>query len=493
MNRILVFFVIFFLLNLAFIPLMSVYGLSICPVLHKGGFWLGCSYSATYVLVLNALNALFYFYFKDIVISSKKSGIITGGIYLLATLVALLVLQIVFNMNYITDPSRAPEVLILSGFLLSVTQLNGLSWVNSKNLANTADNNQNKDLDFNNYWKTHVVRLMLPLATFIFVLSAFLFRQSDSWNKGKIATIKNSDTVITEASLMVLFLIVWIITTYVFYFLSEKDQVNHVKSHLKKVSELDFNYRSSIQSSWGLWAALISNLNQFSRIFGERTRLLKNFSKFVTTSVANEALAKDFDTKIGLSKELTVIVTDIRDFTTISKKWPPEIIVTILNQYFETILAVFSKYSITVDKFIGDGILAYVDSENKTAAENNNLAVKACIEANTQLNELNKKFHLEGLPKLKMGTGIYRGPLVIGMIGAKEKIQYTIIGDTVNRASRLEGLSKNLATKLVITEEIYNTLHDSLTSSFKSSGLHSIRGLEEKISIYILNDEPDIN
>ena len=466
---------------------MSMYGLSICPVLHKGGFWLGCSYSAAYVFVLNGLNLTIYFLFKDSILKLKKSGIITASIYLVATLAALLVLQIVFKINYVTGPSRAPEVLLLSGFLLAITQLNGLSWVNAKIISAHVNVSENKDLDFDNFWKSHVVRVMLPLAAFIVVLSAFLFRQSESWNKGKIAILKTTDTVVAEASLMVLFLMLWLVVTYIFYFLSEKDQVNSVKTHLQKVEELDFNFRSSTSSSWGLWLALISNLNQFSKIFGERTRLLKNFSKFVTTAVANEALAKEFDAKIGQSKELTVIVTDIRDFTSISKQRPPEIIVTILNQYFETILSVFNKYNITVDKFIGDGILAYVDSENKTASESNNMAVQACLEANIQLAELNNKFQLEGLPQLKMGAGIYRGPLIIGMIGAKEKIQHTIIGDTVNKASRLESLSKSLSTRLVITEEIYNTLQPNLTVHFKNSGAHAIRGLEEKINIYTLS------
>ena len=92
------------------------------------------------------------------------------------------------------------------------------------------------------------------------------------------------------------------------------------------------------------------------------------------------------------------------------------------------------------------------------------------------------------MPILKTGIGIYRGPLILGLIGAKDKIQHTIIGDSVNRAARLEGLTKELNTNLVITEQIFNTLAPNLKDKFINAGAKMIRGLDNPISIFIIKN-----
>ncbi len=178
---------------------------------------------------------------------------------------------------------------------------------------------------------------------------------------------------------------------------------------------------------------------------------------------------------------------DIRDFTGISEKLLPAQVVFLLNEYFTAMLDVITAHQIQVDKFIGDGILAYVDIESNEAPNvdaENRLAVKAGLAMIARLKDLNEKFVLKNLPEIKIGIGIYRGPLVIGLIGSETKLQHTIIGDTVNRSARLEGLCKELGMAVVISKSIWLSLENAEKLAFKSFGKKLVKGITEPIEIF---------
>ncbi|MGD9657006.1 MAG: adenylate/guanylate cyclase domain-containing protein [Methylocystis sp.] len=203
--------------------------------------------------------------------------------------------------------------------------------------------------------------------------------------------------------------------------------------------DLDFNFRSRIGEAWGFWTAILE-LNAFSKTLGERTRLLKNFSRFLTARVAERALHQELTETTGINRELTVIMTDIRNFTGISESLSPNEVVALLNQYFSAMLDVITQFQISVDKFIGDGILAYVDcgtnGDEGAAIIENRLGVDAAIAMIERVEQLNGKLREMNLPAIRIGVGIFRGPLVIGLIGSEAKLEHTIIGDTVNRTAR---------------------------------------------------------
>ena len=474
---------------MAFIPLISLYGLSVCPILHVSGFFLGCGYASVYIIVSLILNySLIFYYSKNSNTNLiKYKEIIFFSSYILSSVLALVALTILFKINHISAASRAPEVLFFASVLLGITQSNGLNWALQIE-SESNESSSNSQQKFVNYWLSHISRLLLPIAALVLVLMDFLFRNSFSLNKGVVAQQIDSDELIKQASTLILFLIIWLCITYVFYFLAEKDQVKKVEVHLENLKNLNLNYKSSIQNSWGLWKAFLNQLNDFTQVFSERSRLLKNFSRFVTKSVAQEALTIELKQSVGVTKEMTVIMTDIRQFTNISNQLDAEKVVLFLNEYFSVMLDVFNKNHIVVDKFIGDGILAYVDSDELGQDESkiNNYAVKASIEMHSELLKLNEKFKQMNLPSIKMGVGIYRGPLVIGYIGAQDKIQHTIVGDTVNKAARLEGMCKELTAKTIITEKIFKTLNNEMQKLFKYAGKPQIRGVKEEIDLYTI-------
>jgi class 3 adenylate cyclase len=490
--RLKIFISIFTLLNLIFVPLLSLYGLRVCSVLSIPGFGFGCYYSAAYVGLVNLLN------FSLLLILKKEFGeektwltwlrvhrLASYAItYLIATLGSLVLLQFLLQMNHLSSHSRAPEILAFASILLGTLQAYGLNWaLNDENRSP-----KNRALPgFQRLWLNHVFRTMLPVITVSGILLHFLISHSFDFNEGHTAPTVSNEKMIQQTAYVVMFLLCWLVITFTFHFLSERDQVKRVQTHFNHLQELDLKYRSNSDQAWGLWAAILDQLNSFSKTLGERSRLLKTFSKFVTASVAEQAVHEELNESGGETRELTVMMSDIRNFTAISEKLSPQQVVVLLNEYFSTMLDILSSHQVSVDKFIGDGILAYVDldtSQNSTAASENSLAVDAALTMVKSLTQLNLKLQLLGLPEIKIGVGIYRGPLVIGLIGSASKLQHTIIGDTVNRTARLEGFCKELQVPIVISGLVWHSLSESRKTNFKSFGKKSIAGIQEPMELF---------
>jgi class 3 adenylate cyclase len=463
--------------------LISLYGLRVCPILNYAGFYLGCSYATIYIffvattnfgLVSLSLKQKFtpYLYF-----SMKHPNLLFAGFYFLSSLLTLGILAIIFSIYGIPLRSRAPEVLILASLLLAVTQSYGVSWALSENYLFAAQ----PENSFRARWSTHLIRSLSPLFIMIVVLTHFLYRQSMDLNQGHAPPQTSVDSIISNSVLLILFLFGWLTLTYSFHFLCEKQQLKSVQRHLSELSKFNLTYQSKTEGTWGLWSVLLEQLNSFSQTLGERNRLLNTFSRFVTKEVAQFATQNEIKTVSGINCNITVLMSDIRNFTAISEKLPPDVVVSMLNRYFTAMLDEINKHSIIVDKFIGDGILAYVEPNSNEPAENNQAVHSAIdmIERMKQLN-INRAIH----PELQIGIGIYRGPVVMGFIGSESKLQHTIIGDTVNRAARLEGLCKDLSTPIVISKSVWITLAAHLQDCFQSEGTRTIKGISEPVEVF---------
>lgn len=180
------------------------------------------------------------------------------------------------------------------------------------------------------------------------------------------------------------------------------------------------------------------------RSFRERRRLSMTFSGYVSPSVMREIVAGGVSAQQGGSKrKVCVLFSDIRNFTTLSERLPPEEVVALLNRYFARMTAVVHRHEGTVDKFIGDGLMAFFGAPNVLVAPEKN-ALDAAHAMQRALAELNAELAREGHAPLAIGIGLHSGEAVIGYIGSAERHAYTAIGDTVNAAARIEGLCKEL-------------------------------------------------
>lgn len=184
----------------------------------------------------------------------------------------------------------------------------------------------------------------------------------------------------------------------------------------------------------------------------EKNRLRSLFSGYVSPDVLRDLLTGRADAATtGRRHEVCLLFSDIRGFTTLSEGLEPEAVVTLLNRYFEEMVQAIHGQGGTVDKFIGDGLMAFFGApqalDNPAAS-----AFAAAKDMLARLTRLNAALTAEGQPPLHIGIGLHLGAAVIGNIGPAERHEYTAIGDAVNTCSRVEGLTKTLGCALLVTD-----------------------------------------
>jgi adenylate cyclase len=188
----------------------------------------------------------------------------------------------------------------------------------------------------------------------------------------------------------------------------------------------------------------------------------------------------------GERRKITVLFSDIRQFTQLSEQLPPERVVSLLNEYFESMLEAIFRYQGTLDKFLGDGIMVEFGAPLDDALQEKH-AVLTAIDMQKELMKLNAKWKSENKPVIHMGIGIHTGLAVVGNIGSEKRIDYTAVGDTVNVASRLEQATKLLKTSILISETTYLPVENEIKAI--CLGPMILPGRKEAITIYSIPPE----
>jgi adenylate cyclase len=182
----------------------------------------------------------------------------------------------------------------------------------------------------------------------------------------------------------------------------------------------------------------------------DRDRIKDIFGRYVTTQVSQELLVKQ-NTLGGDRRRVTMLFSDIRNFTSMSEGMEPERIIAFLNDYFsEMVDAVFEHHGV-LDKFIGDGMLAVFGSIDRSEGHERR-AVLTALRMRARLAKLNGERATTGQPPIAIGIGIHTDEVIVGNIGSRKRLEYTVIGDGVNTCSRVEGLNKEFGTTILITD-----------------------------------------
>ena len=263
--------------------------------------------------------------------------------------------------------------------------------------------------------------------------------------------------------------------------------------HLASTKRKIFNYKiqSSIEFILPSLANILQEAVQRSELVLQESKLRTAFSKFVPEEVINDFLITAGTQELKNKNEkrnVVILMSDIRNFTSISEVNKPEDVVNFLNTYFTNRVDIVKKYGGTVDKFIGDAIMVLFGAPI-SYNDNAKRAVQAALEMYEQLNEIpcgNLKFP-EGV-KLDIGIGIHYGDVIVGQIGSADKTNYTVIGDTVNVASRLEGLTKLYGAKIIISHAVRDELDDSMNLLLLDSV--KVKGKKESVLIYRADEKP---
>ncbi|MCM8788298.1 MAG: adenylate/guanylate cyclase domain-containing protein, partial [Candidatus Omnitrophica bacterium] len=223
----------------------------------------------------------------------------------------------------------------------------------------------------------------------------------------------------------------------------------------------------------------------------EARQIKKIFSSYVTEKVVNELIKNPSMAKLGGERrQVSVLFSDIRDFTSLSEKLQPENVVDLLNEYFGAMTQIIFKWEGTLDKFMGDAIMVFWGAP-LYQPDHAERALCCAIEMCQELKELCEKWSEEGKPLLKTGIGINTGDVLVGNIGAEgKKMEYTVIGDCVNLASRLEGLNKRFNSEIIISEFTFEKIKGSIENGVfgpvvaRGLGKAIVKGKEKPIRIY---------
>ena len=206
----------------------------------------------------------------------------------------------------------------------------------------------------------------------------------------------------------------------------------------------------------------------------ERRRLRVAFDGLVSPGVLKEILSGRLHPQLaGERRQVCVLFSDIRSFTTLSEHLPPEVVTELLNRYFERMVSCVHRHGGTLDKFIGDGIMAFFGAPGEAASPCAD-AFGASADMLTELEALNQEQRERNGPELAIGIGLHFGTAFLGYVGSKDRHEYSAIGDTVNSAARLEGLTKDSGYPLIVSETVRVLL--PLVVGFTALGKQAVKG-----------------
>jgi adenylate cyclase len=214
----------------------------------------------------------------------------------------------------------------------------------------------------------------------------------------------------------------------------------------------------------------------------EKRRVKKLFGRYVSKDVFEQLMANPSLAQLGgHRREMTVLFTDIRGFTTASEKSTPEAVVTQLNEYFGEMVEILFRHRGTLDKFVGDMVMGLFGAPVTDALHADN-AVQCALEMIKVLEQMNARWTAQNRPRLDIGIGISSGVMIAGNIGSSAIMSYTVIGDAVNLGARLESLNKEYGTRILMSEATKARL--TLPVQSRRIGDVTVKGKTQPVGVY---------
>jgi len=287
------------------------------------------------------------------------------------------------------------------------------------------------------------------------------FRKIGIGGCGVVSTVEESLAFrevynIQRRNIYLMVIVITLVVMIIFYFgRSITTPIVKLVGATKKIKEgrYDIKIKPTTRDEIG---ELTSSFIEMGRGLEEREKIKSAFGKFVNKEVA-EAAMRDELALGGERKVIAVLFSDIRDFTAIAEDLEPEEVVAFLNEYMTLMVRCVNDSYGVVDKFIGDAIMAVWGTPVSRGNDTEN-AINGALAMRRALAEYNADRGGSGKPRLRIGIGISTGPVLAGQIGSEDRMEYTVIGDTVNLASRIEQLNKAFATDILISEDSYDAV-----------------------------------
>jgi len=265
------------------------------------------------------------------------------------------------------------------------------------------------------------------------------------------------------------------------------------------VSAAAVTYLAGTQAAfrWGrLWidalpvplALIVPYVGVVAKNFAQEQLEKRRLSRFFSPNVVKEIVRQKDDAGLGASRRrMTVLFSDIRGFTSMSEKMEPEEVVTFLREYLTEMTEAVFRHGGTVDKYIGDAIMALYNVPFE-AADHPVQAVRTALEFQQRLEPLAERFAAKYGGSLRCGVGINTGDAVVGTIGSRQRLEYTAIGDTINLGSRLESITKDFNVPVIISEATWLEVKDLFETRYL--GEVTVKGKEIPVKIYTVVGSP---
>ena len=217
----------------------------------------------------------------------------------------------------------------------------------------------------------------------------------------------------------------------------------------------------------------------------QEKRLKTTMYRYLNPHVAEQVMALGEDgLMVGERKEVTILFSDIRGYTTLTENLGAAEVVSLLNQYFETMVEAVFNYEGTLDKFIGDALMAVFGAPLPLTENHAWRAVQAALDMRHRLKEFNERRIVQEQPQIKIGIGVSSGEVVSGNIGSRKRMDYTVIGDGVNLSSRLEGTTKEYGCDIILSEFTYQLCSERVV--VRELDKIRVKGKHQAVKIYEL-------
>lgn len=256
--------------------------------------------------------------------------------------------------------------------------------------------------------------------------------------------------------------------------------LSELSAEMDKIQNFELDSDKTIVSS-------ITDVQNMVVSFYKMRQGLRSFGKFVPADIVRQLIEQEGDAHLqGEKRELTIHFSDIEGFTTVSESLKPEELVELLAEYLGEMSRIIAEEKGTVDKYIGDAVMAFWGAP-QPVANHAVYAARAALRCQARLVELEQKWQNEGKPVFRARIGLNTGEIIVGNMGSAERLNYTVIGDAVNLASRLEGINKYYGTRIMLGETTQKLVENEFVTRLLD--FVAVKGKNEAIRIYELVGE----